>query len=230
MNLISSSRATPTAAFFEGLVRVFDWWSLVLTLCRKQKRIFLESNNPDRSRQITNRYVRDSITAFEVEEADSLSQVPFIPRRLSVAADTVLGSLPMDDVIVHYESIVPGAVNRIMGRASDCLKDDSEAELRYFDSLCRQGYRGMVAGFVLTLLLGGGALVLLYANALWAGLLLVGTNFALGVCATAYGSKAGLRGRWFTGDFFPKVFYAGSKYRLNRTDGNRVDRQRRPAV
>lgn len=225
MHLIFSSRATPTAAFFEGFVRVFDWWSLLLTLRRKQKRIFLERNDTDTSQQIIDRYVRDSIATFEQEEIDKLSEVPFIPRRVSVAADATLGPLPSDDVIIHYEGIVPGAVDRIMNLASERLKSDSEAELSYLTNLCRQGFRGMVAGFIVTLLLGGSALFLLYTNVLWAGALLVGTNLALGACSTAYVSWAGLRWRWFTGQFFPKVFYKVDNYRIGGTDN-----LRRPAI
>ena len=218
MNLIFSSRATPTAAFFEGLVRVFDWWSLFLAIRRKNRRILFERNDPDRSQQIIDRYVRDSISTFEQEEFDRLSEVPFIPRRVSVAADTTLGPLPSDDVIIHYEGIVPGAVDRIMGLASDRLKTDSEAELEYLTKLCRLGYRGMVAGFIITLLLGGSALFLLYTDVLWAGVLLVGTNFALGACSTAYVTRVGLRGKWFTGEFFPRVFHKTDKYGIRRTN------------
>ena len=225
MPLIFSSRATPTAAFFEGLVRVFDWWSLFLALRRKNRRILFERDGPDRSQQIIDRYVRDSISTFEQEEFEKLSDVPFIPRRISVAADTTLGPLPSDDVIIHYEGIVPGAVDRIMSLASDRLKSDSEAELKYLSTLCRQGYRGMVAGFIITLLLGGSALFLLYTDVLWAGVLLVGTNFFLGACSTAYVSRVGLRSRWFTGEFFPRVFNREDKYRLGRTE-----KLRRPAI
>ena len=225
MNLIFSSRATPTAAFFEGLVRVFDWWSLFLAVRRKNRRILFERNDPDRSQQIIDQYVRDSISTFEQEEFEKLSEVPFIPRRVSVAADTTLGPLPSDDVIIHYEGIVPGAVDRIMGLASDRLKNDSEAELEYLTKLCRLGYRGMVAGFIITLLLGGSALFLLYTDVLWAGVLLVGINFFLGACSTAYVSRVGLRGKWFTGEFFPRVFNKVDKYGIGGTDN-----LRRPAI
>ena len=225
MHLVFSSRATPTTAFFEGLVRVFDWWSLFLSVRNKQSRIFFENetegDDSDRSVQVIDRYVRDSIATFEVEEADRLSVGPFIPRRVSVAADTQLGTVPSDSVIIHYESIVPGAVDRIMGLASDRLKVDSEIEIEYFSRLCRQGYRGMVAGFVLTMLLGGVALFLLFSSVLWAGILLVGINFALGACATAYVSLGGMRARWFTGEFFPSIFYTEYKYSHNRSEGYR---------
>ena len=225
MNLVLSSYATPTTAFLEGLVRIFDWWSLVLALRHRRKGIpvedELEGHDSSRNRQVIDRYVRDSITAFELQETSKLSGVPFIPRRVSVVADTQLGTMPTDDVIIHYEGIVPGAVDRIMGLASDRLKVDSEAEIKLFRNLCRQGYRGMLAGFVLTLLLGGGALFLMFADVLWAGMLLVGTNFALAGIATAYVSLGGLRGKWFTGEFFPRIFYTGYRYRLNGTDSYR---------
>ena len=229
MHVIFSTSATPTTAFFEGFVRIFDWWSLFLTLRRKQKRIFFDrqddDDNSSRNRQIVDRYVRESISAFEREEADNISDAPFLPRRVSVAADTQLGTMSSEDVIIHYEGVVPGAVERIMGAASDRFKEDSEAELEHFGNLCRQGCRGMVAGFILTMLLSCGAIFLLFNGVLWAGLLLVGANFALGACATAYVSLGGLRERWFTGEFFPKVFYPQYKYRLNGSH-----RYRRPSL
>ena len=229
MHLIFSTRATPITAFFEGLVRVFDWWSLFLAVRHKRERILFENeyqgNDSERSVQVIDRYVRDSTTTFELEEAERLSEVPFISRRVSVAADTLLGPLPTDDVIIHYESIVPGAVDRIMGLASDRLKMDSEAEISYLRRLCRQGYRGMVAGFLLTLVLGGTAIFLMFTNVLWAGILLVGINFGLGACATAYVSLGGMRERWFTGEFFPRVFYTEDKYGLDR-----IERYRRPLI
>ena len=198
---------------------------MFLVLRRKNRRILFERNAPDRSQQIIDRYVRDSISTFELEEFDKLSEVPFIPRRISVAADTTLGPLPSDDVIIHYEGIVPGAVDRIMGLASDRLKNDSEAELEYLNILCRQGSRGMVAGFILTMLLAGSALFLIYTDVLWAGALLVGINLVLGACSTAYVSRVGLRRKWFTGEFFPRVFYKMDKYRLGGTG-----KLRRPAI
>ena len=197
---------------------------MVLTLRRKQKRIFfdkdLEGGDSGTSRRVIDWYVRESIAAFEAEEADKLSEVPFISRRVSVAADTQLGTLPPEDVIIQYEAIVPGAVDRIMGLASERLKVDSEAKISLFRRLCRQGFRGMVAGFILTLLLAVGALLLLFFEVLWAGALLLGVNFALGACATAYISLGGLRERWFTGEFFPRIFYPRYRYDLGITYRN----------
>ena len=128
---------------------------------------------------------------FETEEASKLYEVPLVHRRVSAAADTTLGPLPSEDVILGYEDVVPGAIDRIMGVASDRLKSDSEAELQYLSKLCRLGYRGMLAGFVLTLLLAGGAIILMFFDVLLAGMVLVGTNFALAACSTAYVSRGG---------------------------------------
>ena len=225
MHLFYSSRATPRSAFFEGMVRVFDWWALFLSLRRKSRRILAENDNPDRNQRVIERYVRDSIADFEVEETDKLSDVAFIPRRIFVVADIVLGPLPTEEVIIHYEGIVPGAVDRIMRRASERLKYDSETELRHLRILCRQGLRGMVAGFILTLLLTVSALVLVYFGLLWAGILLVAINFALGAASTLYVSKAGLRRRWFTGEFFPRIFHTDNMYRLDKSEN-----RRRPAI
>ena len=168
MHLIYNSYATPLSAFFEGLVRVFDWGALLIALRRKQRRIFFENDDPQRNQRLIDRYIVESIAAFESEETEKLSEVPFISRRAFAVADIVLGPLPTDEVIISYEEVVPGAIDRIMGHASQRLQDDSEAEIRHFDNICRQGYRGMVSGFVLTLLLTGSALLLVFLSQLWA--------------------------------------------------------------
>ncbi len=216
MHLIFGSRATPLSAFFEGMVRVFDWGILLLMMRRKQRRALFENGDLQRGRRVVDRYINEAVADFESEEADSLSEVPFIPRRGCAIADIVLGPLPTDEVMVRYEQIVPGAVDRIIGRASDRLKDDSEAEIRHFDNLCRQGSRGMVVGLVITLLFAAIALVLVYSNLLWAGLVLVGINIALGLAATVYVTKAGLRRKWFTGEFFPRLFFSKSGYPVEK--------------
>lgn len=225
MNLVYSSYATPFSAFFEGMVRVYDWGSLIPSLRNRERRFQMEDGDPDRRTRIVDRYVRDAIAAFESEEAERLTDLPLVHRRASAAADIVLGSLPADEVLIQYEGIVPGAVNRIMGRASERLGRDSDTEVRYLEDLCRQGFRGMVAGFILIMLLSGIALFLIYSGSLAEGLALVGVNLAIGLCATYYVSKTRLRRRWFTGEFFPRVFTRKSKFTTVRSE-----RQRRPVV
>ena len=217
MPLIYDSYATPVSAFFEGMVRVFDWGALLLALRRKQQPFSLKTDDPERNVRVVDRYVRDAIASFEIEESEKLSQVPLVPRRGCAVADIVLGPLPNEEVIISYEEVVPGAVNRIMARASDRLKGDSQAELDNFKDLCQKGYRGMVVGFILTLVLSVSALLLIYFGALVAGLALVGLNIAMGVLATVYVSRAGLRGKWFTGEFFPSIYPAWGRYRINQT-------------
>ena len=217
MHLIYDSYATPVSAFFEGMVRVFDWGALLLALRRKQRQFSFNADDPERSQRVVDSYIRDAIATFEVEESEKLSEIPFVSRRGCPAADITLGPLPNEDVIITYEEIVPGAVSRIMGRASDRLKGDSQAELEHFKGLCQKGHRGMIVGFILTLLLSASALLLIFAGALFPGLVLVGINIATGVLSTVYVSKAGLRGRWFTGEFFPSMSPVRSRYRVNQT-------------
>ena len=159
MNLVYNSYATPHSAFFEGMVRVFDWGSLILSLRKKERRFQLDNNDPERRTRIVDHYVRDAMALFESEETERLSALPVMYRRAFATADIVLGSLPADKVLIQYENLVPGAVDRIMGRATEKLDQDSETELRYLENLCRQGFRGMVAGFLFMLLLGGIALL-----------------------------------------------------------------------
>ena len=225
MNLVYNSYATPVSAFLEGMVRVFDWGSLVLSLRKKERRFQLENDDPGRRLRIVDSYVREAMAAFESEEAERLSGLPVVKRRAFATADIVLGSLPADEVLVQYEGVVPGALDRIMVRATERLDQDSETELRYLESLCRQGLKGMIAGFVLMMMLGGIALFLIYTGLLWAGLALVGANLAIGVSATLYVSKGRLRRKWFTGEFF-----RGMLAQKNGITIEKAERPRRSAL
>ncbi len=171
----------------------------------------MEANASERRTRIVDRYVRDAIATFESEESERLSDLPLAYRRAFATADIVLGSLPSDELLVHYEGKVPGALNRVMGKAAEKLERDSELELRYLEKLCRQGFRGKVAGLGVTMLLAGLALLLIYSGSPAPGLALIGANLAIGLSATIYVSKTRLRRRRFTGEFFPRVFTARSK-------------------
>ena len=216
MQLIYGSHETPLAAFLEGLVRVFDWGVLLLVLRRRQRRSLLESEASQQSRRVVDRYINDAVADFESEEIHNLSTIPIIPRWGCAIVDIVLGPLPNGEVVVCYEQVVPGAVDRIMGQASGRLKDDSGAEMENFDDLCRQGSRDMIAGFSLALSSVVVALFLVYINLLRAGMKLVGINIARGVSATVYVSRAGLRRKWFTGEFFPRMFFSRNRYHFQQ--------------
>jgi len=215
MHVLYSSSATPVSAFLEGMVRMFDWGAMWIAIRKKKnQRWFFPERDAAHRQWIIDRYITDSISRFEVEEADKLSDAPFIPRRRNVAASVALGAMPAEEVIVQYEKRVPGAVERIMGQASDSLEHDSEAEFKHIESLIRQGFKGMVAGLAVAVMLAVAALALLFTNFLWPGVILMGVNGGLGLCSTLYVTRTGLRQRWFTGEFFPRIVFPRRRYRL----------------
>ena len=201
------NRTTPFLAFLEGMVRVFDWGTLLEL--RKRWRKGKSEPEPDSQRdkewgdRIVDWYIRDAIAGFEAEERDKLAQDPMLPRRSCAVADITLGPLSTQEVILRYEEIVPGACDRIMSRASERLDHDGKAEIDLLKERARQGYWGMAAGFILSMLLAGGALCLIFFGHDWAGFSLVGLNITLALCVSVYISKAQVRRKLYTRDFFP---------------------------
>ena len=205
MYSVYCNRTTPFFAFLEGMVRMFDWFALVeLRRFGSRREAESESRDDGWSDRIVDWYIRDSIATFEVDEAESLREVPFLPRRSFAVADIVLGPMPIQDVILNYEELVPGACDTIMQRASEKLKDDGQAEIELLKERARQGYMGMAVSFLITLLLMFGAFFLSLSGNYWAALLLVGVIFALVVSASAYVTKARVRRKFYTREFFSR--------------------------
>ena len=205
MYSVYCNRTTPFFAFLEGMVRMFDWFALVeLRRFGSRKEAESESRDDGWSDRIVDWYIRDSIATFEVDEAESLREVPFLPRRSFAVADIVLGPMPIQDVILNYEELVPGACDTIMQRASEKLKDDGQAEIELLKERARQGYMGMAVSFLITLLLMFGAFFLSLSGNYWAALSLVAVIFALVVSASAYVTKARVRRKFYTREFFSR--------------------------
>ena len=202
------NRTTPFLAFLEGMVRVFDWGALLELRKRWRKRG--SEPQPDSwkddgwSERIVDWYIRDAIATFEKEETGRLSEDPMLHRRNFAAADVVLGPLSIQEVILRYEEIVSGACDRIMGMASEKLDHDGKAEVELLKQRAKQGYIGMAAGFVLSLLLAISAVYLLFFGNDWAGFSLVGVYIAIPVLVSVYISKAQVRGKLYTRDFFSR--------------------------
>ena len=180
---------------------MFDWGAL-LELRRFRSGSELDYEDDGWNDRIVDWYIRDSIDVFESQEAESLREVPILPRRSSQVADIVLGSLPAQEVILLYETVVPGACDRIMRRASEKLDHDGRAELQLLRDRARQGYVGMAVGFLLTMLLALGAFFLILSDYYWAGSMVAAIILALVVSTSVYVSRAQLRRKFYTRDFF----------------------------
>ena len=202
------NRTTPILAFLEGMVRVFDWGAL-LGLRKRWGKSGSQAepedwNDEEWSERIIDWYIRDAIAAFETEESGRFSHDPMLSRRSFAVADVLLGPLSTQEVILRYEETVPGACDRIMSMASGRLKRDGKAEIELLKRRGKQGFMGMAAGFILSLLLAASALYLIIAGHDWAGLSMVGLNIALAVCSSVYISKAQVRKKLYTRDFFSR--------------------------
>ena len=202
------NRTTPVLAFLEGLMRVFDWGALLEIRRRWARR---KSGPEPESRQdkewgerIVDWYIRDAIATFETQESGRLAEDPMPHRRSFAAADIVLGPLSTQEVILRYEEIVAGACDRIMGMASERLDNDGKAEIELLKQRAKQGYWGMAVGFIFSLLLAASAMYLLFSGNDVAGFSLVGVYIAIPVFVSAYISKAQVRGKLYTRDFFSR--------------------------
>ena len=206
MYSIYYNRTTPFLAFLEGMVRVFDW-GVLLELRKRWRKGQSEPESETRidkewGDKIVDWYIRDAIATFEAEESIRLAEEPLLPRRSSAAADIVLGPLSTQEVILRYEEIVAGACDRIMGMAAERLDHDGKVEVELLKQRARQGYMGMAAGLILILLLAASALYFFFTGHDWAGFSLVGFNTALALSVSVYISKAQVRTKLFTKDFF----------------------------
>ena len=206
MYSIYQNRTTPFLAFLEGLVRAFDWGILLeFRKARKERRSDKEEREDREWRdRIVDWYIRDSIGAFEAQEAGKLAKDPMLSRRAFAVADIFLGPVSTQDAILRYEQLVPGACDRIMERATARLDRDGEAEIDLLKERAKQGYMGMAAGFILMLLFTGSALFLVYTDRSWAGFSLIGLYIGIAVCVSVYISKAKLRRKFYTRDFFAR--------------------------
>lgn len=200
------NRTTPFLAFLEGMVRVFDWAALLeLRKGRNRPKPTEDETRTDKEwrDRIVSWYIRDAIATFEAQESGKLAAEPMLYRRCFAIANVLLGPMPSQQVILRYEDVVKGALDRIMGMAEDRLDRDGKAELELLRQRGRQGYMGMAAGFILAMLLTGGSLYLLLSVSAWAGLAIMGVNFALAITASVYVTKAQVRDKLYTRDFFP---------------------------
>lgn len=206
MYRIYYNRTTPILAFLEGMMRVFDWGRLLEMSKRWRKRRSEPAPKTYEDEQwgdrIVDWYIRDAIATFETEEFRKLSEEPILPRRSSASANIVLGPLPNQEVILRYEQVVAGACDRIMGLASEKLDHDGKAEIELLRERAKQGFMGMAAGFVLSLLLAVSAMFLLVTGNDLAGFSIVGVYIAIPVAVSVYISKAKVRDKLYTRDFF----------------------------
>lgn len=109
---------------------------------------------------------------------------------LMISASAWVGPLPHPDVLQGYESVIPGAANRILEMAERQSEHRMQMDQMVIAGGSRRSYLGLVAGFVLSALVIGGGIYLIATGHDWAGASLVGLNLAGLAGVFVYGSKS----------------------------------------
>ena len=204
---VYQNRTTPFLAFLEGMVRAFDWGALLELRKARAKRGESEAEKRDDREwrdRIVDWYIRDAIGTFEAEESRRLATDPMLRRRAFAVADIMLGPVSTQEAILRYEEIVPGACDRIMELATQNLDHDGEAEIELLKDRAKTGYFGMAAGFILGMLIAGTALFLVYSDRSVIGFTIIGMYIAMNLSVSIYISKAQLRRKFYTREFFSR--------------------------
>ena len=100
------------------------------------------------------------------------------------------GPLPPPQILEGYESVVPGAADRILRMAEAQSESRLQIERTIVTGDSRRAYLGIVAGFVLSMVVIGGGIYLIATGHDWAGACLIGLNLVGLAGVFVYGSKS----------------------------------------
>jgi len=103
------------------------------------------------------------------------------------------GPIPQADEIARYESILPGAAERLFGYADRQQAHRQGLENRVVDSNIALAQRGQVLGFVIGLVGIAAAAVLVLLDHVWPGLTIFFGDVVALVGVFVYGRRAGKR-------------------------------------
>ena len=84
--------------------------------------------------------------------------------------------LPPLQHLREYESIAPGAAERILADASKQLEPGRRIETTIVNSNSRRAYLGLAAAFILSVMLIGGGIYLIDRGHDWSGVTIIGMN------------------------------------------------------
>lgn len=84
--------------------------------------------------------------------------------------------LPPPQHLREYESIAPGAAERILADASKQLEQGRRIETTIVNSNSRRAYLGLAAAFILSVMLIGGGIYLIDRGHDWSGVTIIGMN------------------------------------------------------
>lgn len=126
-----------------------------------------------------------------MEQEEPVPQHPQLPddlHKLLLQASWE-GPLPPPQILEGYESIVPGAADRILRMAEAQSESRLQIETTIVTGDSRRAYLGIVAGFILSMVVIGGGIYLIATDHDWAGACLIGLNLVGLAGVFVYGSK-----------------------------------------
>ena len=121
------------------------------------------------------------------------------PRRTDITAIRASwrAPLPPPEALARYNDVLPGAAERILQMAERQQEQDHNAQIAAISiertvvvSDARRAYLGLLAGFIISLLVIGGGIYLIVTDHDWAGVVLIGINLSGLVGVFVYGNKA----------------------------------------
>ena len=105
--------------------------------------------------------------------------------------------LPPPNALARYNDVLPGAAERILQMAEKQQEQDHNVQMEAIGiertvvvSDARRAYFGLLAGFIISLLVIGGSIYLITTGHDWAGVVLIGINLSGLIGVFVYGSKA----------------------------------------
>jgi uncharacterized membrane protein len=140
-------------------------------------------SNQDNSNQERNlAEVADQTIVRKEDLLDGVSKEQILAIRQSRRTETFLGPIPPPNVLEKYNNIIPDGAHRILTMAEQQQLHRQSMEKTVIESDVRRSDRGLILGFIITLLLGGG------------GIYLVAIGKDLNGLAIIFGSLATLAG------------------------------------
>ena len=105
------------------------------------------------------------------------------------SAEMMSGPLPPPRTLQEYETIIPGAANRIFEMADRQSEHRIQLEKAVVNGDSRRSYLAMIAAFILSALVIGGGIYLVATGHDWAGASLIGMNLVGLAGIFVYGSR-----------------------------------------
>ena len=131
------------------------------------------------------------------QSAELLAEATPPPADVTAIRASWRAPLPPPNALARYNDVLPGAAERILQMAEKQQEQDHNIQMEAISiertvvvSDARRAYLGLLAGFIISLLVVGGGIYIIATGHDWAGVVLIGINLSGLVGVFVYGSKA----------------------------------------